>query len=118
MASASSMSASSRKILVQNQQTTFDQTKATGNGELEPFGDIVLHLEGGSGGGVGSGRFLPAIVLSWFHRSVSWFMCPQAQVVHGRTTTPRRAGEAEEGHLLKVVVPEVTRLVEEGFVDK
>ena len=32
----------------------------------------------------------------------------------GRVAAPRRAGEAEEGHLLKGVVPEVSRLVEEG----
>ena len=32
----------------------------------------------------------------------------------GRVAAPRRAGEAEEDRLLKGVVPEVSRLVEEG----
>ena len=43
---------------MQNRESSFDQTKVAGNGELEPFGDAVLHLEDGSGGGVGDNRFL------------------------------------------------------------
>ena len=85
----------------------------TGNGELEPFGDTVLHLEDGSGGSVGNVRFLTSnsvVVVS----SVSFMVHVPADTGGGRAAAPRRAGEAEEGHLLKGAVPEASSLVEEG----
>ena len=98
---------------MQNRERSFGQTKVTGNGELEPFGDTVLHLEDGSGGGVGNGRFFTSnsvVVVP----SVSIMAYVPAGAGGGRATAPRRAGEAEEGHLLKGAVPKVSRLVEKG----
>ena len=41
---------------MQSRKSTSAQTEVAGNGKLEAFWDIVLHLENGSRGGVGYSR--------------------------------------------------------------
>ena len=42
---------------MQNRERSFDQTKVAGNCKLKSLRDTVLHLEDGSGRGVGYNRF-------------------------------------------------------------